>query len=167
MSMHSATGVQLARAELFSFDRDKRIKHRPRGPYEIPIRETRSTPNSTHGLEDREEAMHAMSKLTVEERKIYELLNEPLGDPVDVEQRIPSGDLVRYLRKGYTLVGGSTTTEARADGIEQSYVVVVGKERNQRSYESVGERLGLSARQVRRRVLTANKKLIAAIRRTQ
>jgi hypothetical protein len=142
-----------------------RVPARRRGVDYVPIHETRSTPNTTHGLEHREEAMHAAAKLTSEERDVLELLQEPIGQPVETQQKIQAGELVRFLRLGYVLVGGSTTTEKRSDGVEVDYVLVCGKERDQRSYEQIGERLGLSARQVRRRLLTANKKILYAVRR--
>jgi hypothetical protein len=151
-------GAALERAAILAYGSDgKKHRRRCRGVYEIPIKETRSWSSSTLGYEHREEAALAHAKLTNEERAVLELLEEPVGQPELQTQTIRAGDLVRFLRRGYTLVAGTTREQDGATLLD-----VEGLERHQRSYQAIGERLGLTEFQVQRRVLSARRKLRSA-----
>jgi RNA polymerase sigma factor (sigma-70 family) len=162
MSVKSSLGMQLRRAELYSISSDgKPIKWRKRGNNEVPIRETRSTPNSTHGFEDTEEISRALATLTEEERRVIYLQEFEVGWR---EERwtVPAGDLEQWLRKGYVLVPGSEQTQQRAGLPPIQCLDVAGKERIAMTHEEIASCLGLSVRQVHRRVSSARRKLRGA-----
>jgi RNA polymerase sigma factor (sigma-70 family) len=159
--IRSATGYQLERAELLAYGSDGRPHpRRPRARYEIPVKETRPTPNSTHGLEDRQGISRALSSLTDEEREILRLQSVPVRF-APITRHILAGDLPRAFANGYQFVR-SLPEEKRADGTPVNYAEIVGLEPVNLTYEQIAERLGLTARQVHRRVSSAHRKLRAA-----
>lgn len=160
----SATGYQLQRAELLAYGSDgKPHPRRPRARYEIPIRETRpSYPTVNHELENRLQISRALAQLTDEEREILRLQSEPVRF-APLTRRILAGDLPRAYAAGYEFVR-SLPEEQRADGTPVQYAEICGLEPVNMTYEQIAGRLGLTARQVHRRVSSANRKLRAASR---
>lgn len=143
-----SSGVANYRLWLYSEDGDgNRIAPKKSDVEYIPIRETMNAPNLTHGLEDRQEVSRAVDKLDDEERQVLKLQEEVTWTK---KTRAVSPSLVDDLvRAGYWFI--RTLKDGRAE-VGCMFPVSL-------TYEQMGERLGLSATQVHRRVMTANRKL--------
>lgn len=150
MSVKSSTGYQLERAELLSQDADGNpIKHRPRGDYEVPVKETRATPNSTHGLEDKQAASKVLHELEPDELAVLNLQQEVKWELKQFT--IAASKLEEALRNGYAFIRHDQRGRAVVD---KQFPVSL-------TYVEIGERLGLTANRVHHLVKSANKKLRA------
>lgn len=151
---------QLHRAELFGYDSNgRRIKKPTRstiGSTVMPVRETKphalSHATVVSGDDEEREAKKraldaAFAEFTEEERAVW--LLQQKGEERTREETIAIGEVARYLEAGWDLRRKSKHT------------AVVVKSFTSLNQEEIGQRLGLSRDQVKRRIASAAKKLRA------
>jgi len=121
-------------------------------PGRIKLRETPphalSRPDAVREIEHRQELEHRLSKLTDEERAVLELHGQ--GEYRVVEVRYTLEEVEACRDDIHTLKIGE---------LDRGFRTVTRRLRMKLTYEEIGERLHLSARQVHRRLSSANAKL--------
>ncbi len=173
--MKSPTGALLERAAILAVDHTgKRIPPLPSGFEGIRCKESPPHALSNPGAEgSREEQLeregrraNRLAELTPLESDVLRLQGK-LMHKVELRVRVPSGDQHEYERDGYSLIPGSDQIEQRPGLPDIETVVMVGHEVEQQEQldcDQVAERLGVTARQVKRAVITAHRKMRAATR---
>lgn len=152
-------GAQLQRAELYGFDSKGKAIPAKRRDVEYPrSRETkphalsRPAEGEDLGVGSLEEYARLVARLTPEERAVLNLQNRQ--QVVERERVIGITDLGEHLDQGWSLVrvGGAGIATVSREFVEATL-----------TYGEIGARLGISARQVHRRVVSAHRKMRAAI----
>lgn len=154
-------GKALERAELYSTDADgKKI-----GKLQPGHRRVKRAPHAPKPVDEAPEKvadLWAHAKLTDEERQVQSLYG--LTRRKKVKKTVRTGNLPRYFLDGYTLLEVLPLEQVeQPDGsiVEEEWCVVEGYEELHMSYDDMAEQLGLSRRQVHRRMSSAFRKLRA------
>lgn len=172
MSQRSSLGGQLARAMFYSTEEfGRRKKQLERDPdltwYVVPCKET-----ARHALSGGETDQDSTTfkdgmrqkiaeTLTQQEREVLHLQRKLLAF-VEQRIRIPAGDLEHHIKTGATLIPASEEIEQRAGLPDITTVLIVERVQvqvDQLTQAEIAERLGITVRQCRRIVQSANRKL--------
>lgn len=146
-------GHQLERAEMFSFDSEGREIPRP-GDDCMRVRPCRPTPPATASRDEEQKAL-VTSCLSELELRIWNQRNEMLSYR-DVQKTISDEDWPRYEAQGWLLV-------KLVKGHPRRVIRDRWADDHMGLYERIGQALGLTARQVERHVVRANRKIKARL----
>ena len=168
--LRSPSGRALYRTWVYSGSADgEDYRYGELGDGVIRVRETHNyAPGPTDDRESADERVaregryaSAVAALNDVERSVLEHQGK-LMRRVEFRLTIPAGELVEYQRDGYTLIPGSVTSTEAGEVPALDLVEVVGTEWvqvAQLDHDGVAERLGITVRQVRSAVTSANRKL--------
>jgi len=167
---NSSSGRCLFSTWLYSGDRDgKDLRYAKLGDHVVRAKETRCHAPAPVSFKEGEEALlekraqrkKVIDKLTELERAVFEMQGK-LKTLEWVRTTIVAGDLVAAQREGFSLVPGTAREEERANVGVVQVVDVIGQEYVETEVlnrEEIAAELGVSLHQVKRAIVSANKKL--------